>query len=559
MKPLNLDNRPCSPISSNCVIWQGPDIPCIKLCAGDTISDVIAKLATELCTIMDTLDIKNYDLSCFNLAACPPADFQELIQFLIEQICASQGLDTTKVGTVSTCPDCVVSVASCFVVGRQTTMQLVDYVNMIGQRICDLVSQISDLQSQINNLEIRVTVLENTPVPDTIIPSFTLSCAIGSLSSGTSQFINVTLQEFINNVWCPFYAATGSTSDLLSAVDAICITDADLQLTTGTPFSDNSNWIESSAYSTVADAINNLWIALCDVYNAADGFNPTGGSTSSTTVDITAGVVTALVNDTDWVNLNGFSWYGPYNTAANRIPQCRRIGNVIHFRGVIMIPLEDPTNSLQPLVWDYKGSSPLTDTYFTNTTVTPSQVGPGSVVLDNGGSMQFNQGLSVIPITIVDNAVQFDNNYSLGFKLAIRPVRISVSPLFSGALNSLLNVIITSDKKLVIQLIKDFEESAGTGGTPGNPYSSSIANNVISHVRTGEFVPQYQSATSVMASSPVSGVQNVELDYDSTLTYGFDCDANDETNLGGFGWIALDGLMAYLDPCTTDIKVSTPC
>ena len=41
MKPLNLDNSPCSPISSNCIVWQGPDIPCIHLCTGDTISDVV--------------------------------------------------------------------------------------------------------------------------------------------------------------------------------------------------------------------------------------------------------------------------------------------------------------------------------------------------------------------------------------------------------------------------------------------------------------------------------------------------------------------------------------
>ena len=67
MKPLNLDNSPCSPISSNCVIWQGPDIPCIKLCTGDTVSDVIHKLAIELCNIMDLLDVNGYDLSCFDL------------------------------------------------------------------------------------------------------------------------------------------------------------------------------------------------------------------------------------------------------------------------------------------------------------------------------------------------------------------------------------------------------------------------------------------------------------------------------------------------------------
>src|SRR5689334_13204727 len=89
--PTNKENDAgCSPISSNCVIWQGPDIPCIKLCKGDNISDVTAKLAKELCTVLDYLDIKNYDLECFN-PVCPTlTNFQELIQFIITQLCNLQ-------------------------------------------------------------------------------------------------------------------------------------------------------------------------------------------------------------------------------------------------------------------------------------------------------------------------------------------------------------------------------------------------------------------------------------------------------------------------------------
>jgi len=147
MKPLNFDNSPCSPISSNCVIWQGPDLPCIKLCKGDTVSDVVFKLAEELCLILDTLDIKNYDLTCFNITACAPKDFQALIQFLIDKICElenipAQNTTSTTTATQTGCPDCVVSVASCFVTGSQnlpTTMQLVDYVTMIGDRICYII------------------------------------------------------------------------------------------------------------------------------------------------------------------------------------------------------------------------------------------------------------------------------------------------------------------------------------------------------------------------------------------------------------------------------------
>jgi hypothetical protein len=109
MKPLNYDNSPCSPTSSNCVIWQGPDLDCIKLCKGDTISDVVENLATELCNIINQLNITNYELSCFNLVSCPPETFQELIQFLIDKICEIQNIESNTTTNVSgSCPDCLV-------------------------------------------------------------------------------------------------------------------------------------------------------------------------------------------------------------------------------------------------------------------------------------------------------------------------------------------------------------------------------------------------------------------------------------------------------------------
>ena len=70
MKPLNSSSESCVHTTSNCVIWQGPDIPCLDLCKGDTISDVVYKLATEFCEITDSLKVDAYDLSCFNLVSC---------------------------------------------------------------------------------------------------------------------------------------------------------------------------------------------------------------------------------------------------------------------------------------------------------------------------------------------------------------------------------------------------------------------------------------------------------------------------------------------------------
>jgi hypothetical protein len=87
MKPLNLDNQNCSPVSSNCVVWEGPDMPCIKLCKGDSVSDAVAALANELCSLLDSLNATSYDTTCLSLSKQPQTT-HDLIQTLIDKICA---------------------------------------------------------------------------------------------------------------------------------------------------------------------------------------------------------------------------------------------------------------------------------------------------------------------------------------------------------------------------------------------------------------------------------------------------------------------------------------
>ena len=567
MKPLNLDNKPCSPISSNCVVWQGPDIPCINLCTGDTVSDVVSAMATELCTILDTLKVSNYDLTCFNLQACGPEDFQALIQFLITKICELEGV-TPETKDVPTCPDCVVSVAECFVTGTQTTMQLVDYVQLIGERICSLITEIGLITAQITDILIRLTDLENAPAPTFTIPTVDLTaCDLSAtVVAGASYDVDLLLGTLINDStygYCALIGATGLPADIISAVTSQepCISESTSTLSNpGTPYgTEYPTWVNNPA--TIADSIVNIWLTLCDIHTAVSASSieildeGVSLTTDVSSIDFVGDGVTATnvgdavtvtipgspsISDTGWVDLEGFTWYGVNNQNGKRVPQCRRIGNVVHFRGVVMIPLEDGIGG-PPLQWDYDGST--IDTYFGNTTTAPSTAGAESVVLAVGGSVTFNQGNSVIPTSVVDGGTNFDNTYISNYAIASRLIEIDTN--ISGTLNSLLRLSITDDKKLKLVLVKDLEESAG--GTFGaNPVSTSIANNLISHVRTGEFVPQYQGST--MATNPASGTQTVTLNYDPALTYPFDCDANDQTQLGGFGWVQLDGLIAYLEP-----------
>lgn len=283
MKPLNLDNKPCSPISSNCVIWQGPDIECINICNGDSVSDVVAALATELCTVLDQINVSSYDLTCLGFtSACPPKDFEALIQFLINKICDLESVPTDTPKDASGCPDCIVSVASCFVEGTTTNMQLVDYVQAIANKVCALVDNIADLQTQIDGIDIRVTALENAVPPSLAIPSIPTGC-LDSVIPGTpaTETIDIVLDYLVNDAtigYCAtidtLWGSSGSAADLAAVLNPVCITAASASIVDG---NDAGAGTMSSAYPgptgwvttplTLAQTIQNLWIAICDLRN----------------------------------------------------------------------------------------------------------------------------------------------------------------------------------------------------------------------------------------------------------------------------------------------------
>ena len=536
MKPLNLDNSPCSPISSNCVVWQGPDIACINLCNGDNVSEVVNKLATELCTIMETLKISNYDLTCFNLQACGPADFQALIQLLISKICELEGVtpDNTK-ATEDGCPDCVVSVAECFVTGTQTTMQLTNYVTLIGERICSIINDISLINTQIADILVRLTAIESTPEPTFTLPTFTLSCQIGALTG--NQSIDTVIQEFINNVWCPFYTATGTTAELTSAVGQKCIGDADTQLNTGTPFSANPLWVQNASYGTVADAINNLWIAVCDVFNYnTSSSGVTVADTNTVDLEITAGnELSAKVKDTGWVDLAGFEFYS--GTATK--PQVRRVGNVLHFRGYIFVPLDNGAGGIH-------GLTSFAD-YNSIGTCIPGTSGAGAVSISTGGVISFNAGSSVIPAAVT--ASPLDADYRMPYPAVLsRPIIVTGSD--GTVLTAACRIGITSAGVLYIGSLRDQEEISGATGFIGGSHLRFITSNV----RSGESIPNYINTASDIHNFPAAGVNNLvaETDFSGTdYTWPFSCDAGDSGNLGGF-FATIEGLTAFL-ACDADI------
>ena len=268
MKPLNSNTSGCTPVSSNCVIWQGPDIECIKLCKGDTVSDIVNKLATELCTIMEYTNVSSYDLTCLNLLGCDPKTFEQLIQLLIDKICEINAAANTRTAgdEPAGCPDCEVNIAPCFYYTNEfgdevTTMQLKDYAITAGNKICDILTQIDLINATLIDHETRIEALENAPDPTILLPQVTPTCVITpAVPTEMDTVLSALEQQF-----CQLVTVTGTPNSLYQALLRQCINlnNSPALGPTGGNMSSLPGWV--TTVNNLAGTINNMWLTICDL------------------------------------------------------------------------------------------------------------------------------------------------------------------------------------------------------------------------------------------------------------------------------------------------------
>lgn len=268
IKPKDTQDN-CNPISSNCVIWQGPDIPCINLCNGDSVSDVVAKMAERLCTISDQLDISMLDLSCFNPIYPTPQDFQDVTQFILNKICALENPTVDPTKSTTGCPDdCIVTIAPCFqeadFLGNLiTTLPLKDYVIKIGNELCTIISSITTINSAIADLETRVTYIEDNCC-DTGPASINITTT-GCIGNGVTQPVQNFLSQF-ETAFCALQNITAgeNLTDAQDLIQNLCLTGSDTSLVNPLiRYESLSGW--SNDVSNISQALNNLYVAFCDM------------------------------------------------------------------------------------------------------------------------------------------------------------------------------------------------------------------------------------------------------------------------------------------------------
>ena len=308
----NTADQGCSPVSSNCVIWQGPDLPCINLCNGDTVSSVVYKVATDLCTIKTALDLSALDLSClvsFCTSVNPAPTTKTLpavLDFIIDKVCClNTKVDNLPAGGSSyTEPN--ITLPTCLQYNDPATGQPVtqlihnQYSLRLGNQFCTLSATVASHTTTLATYNTRITALENSGgyVPPTVTPN----CL---LTPGTPVAMHTLLDE-VEAQYCTLRTVLGTNQALTAGIAQQCLNlGASPALSTSGTVSSLTGW--NSTVSNVGQSIQNLWVVLCDMRQTIYDIKNAAGQTdcSSFLLGFTAAANEARTQVTVFFNGGG--------------------------------------------------------------------------------------------------------------------------------------------------------------------------------------------------------------------------------------------------------------
>lgn len=263
----NTADQGCSPVSSNCVIWQGPNLSCINLCKGDTVSDVVYKLATEVCAVMGNVGLSDLDLSQL-VQVCsatpePAKTLAAVLDLLITKVvCLADIVDGIPTGNV-TYTEPSLNLPACLQYTNpqgQTVTQLIhnQYTLTLATKLCELSSTVSIHTGQIGALNTRVSALENATADG--LPTLAVECLNGS---ATPLDLDVAL-DVVADELCALKGVLGTNTAITTAAAKQCTSLNNLPaLSSAGTMSSISGW--KTTVTTLSDSIFNLWLTVCDM------------------------------------------------------------------------------------------------------------------------------------------------------------------------------------------------------------------------------------------------------------------------------------------------------
>jgi hypothetical protein len=252
---------PCNPTSSNCVSWEGPDLPCIHLCKGDSVTDAVYKAAVVLCEVKDELNLSELDLqNIFDVcAACPEPEktLKNILQLLINKVKTLQDLISGLEGS-SSGEEIIIRIASCFRTDDGsgdtiTELKHSDYTKAIGLQVCTILTTLAGINTRLTSAEDDIDDLKDR---------------VQTLESGNSGLDALTTRvEDLETSVGGLTTVLGSNTDLAQITSEECPTSGVGNSVSSLAAGDGSAlWTGTS--SNVAESVKRIWLAVCDLRSA---------------------------------------------------------------------------------------------------------------------------------------------------------------------------------------------------------------------------------------------------------------------------------------------------
>lgn len=262
-----------STVTSNIIPWEGSNLPCIGLCKGDMVSDVVYKVANELCKIKKELDLEDLDLKCVIdiCLSCPDPEktLKTVLQLIINKVCTLEELINNFTPGQSSFDEKIITVASCFLPMQNSEGDSIsklphsDYTRVIANKVCSILTSINSLDLRLDATELDITILYNSIANLGELPKISPTC-ITPTNSPISLDVAVTL---IEQQFCAIKGALGTSDKLIQGVGKQPDNLSELPRLSGNgTMSSITGWVQQP--SNVADTLPNLWLTVDDIRGA---------------------------------------------------------------------------------------------------------------------------------------------------------------------------------------------------------------------------------------------------------------------------------------------------
>lgn len=179
-------------IPSSCIPWNGPNIPCLGLCKGDTVSDIVVKLATKICELAEPYDLQALTLECaleiFSADEPVTRTINSVLQLLINNQCGIKDLiDNLQGQLTGLSQDNFIVDLKCLAevdgygnplpYTEETVIQgLINEICSMKNTVSFLAGQYTEMQNQIDNLNMEPLIDEkdvSTCINPSLLPTST--------------------------------------------------------------------------------------------------------------------------------------------------------------------------------------------------------------------------------------------------------------------------------------------------------------------------------------------------------------------------------------------------